>query len=109
MLVNAPFAVRRGKVLRCPTGSICVGGLRAVLTGDKGLIVIGPESLPTVKAWTWRPARRRHALRVANLGAGTISKIENHSASASNAAAGGGTAHNNVQPTIICNKILRVV
>lgn len=54
MLVNAPVAVRNGKSVRFPTGSICVSEtMRAVVTSDCGLVIAGEEHLPLVKAWAF--------------------------------------------------------
>jgi hypothetical protein len=49
-LVMTPFAIRRGKVVTCATGAICVTDRRlAFLTEDVGLLIV---ELPIVKAWT---------------------------------------------------------
>lgn len=54
MLVNAPFAMRKGKVQSRPTGAICLSETRrAVVTSDMGLIISGADRLPMVKAWTF--------------------------------------------------------
>lgn len=54
MLVSAPVGVRHGKVLRFPTGSICVSDtMRAVVSSDRGLVIAHADYLPTVKAWTF--------------------------------------------------------
>jgi hypothetical protein len=54
MLVSAPIAVRHGKILRFPTGSICVSeSMRAVISADRGLVIARDDLLPTVKAWTF--------------------------------------------------------
>lgn len=48
-LVQAPFAVRRGRVLRRPIGAICVSkDAVAVVTPDAGMVV---SAIPIVNAW----------------------------------------------------------
>lgn len=50
-LVMTPFAVRNGKVLMRPSGSICVAkDTFAVVTSDVGLVI--SQEIPFVKAWT---------------------------------------------------------
>jgi hypothetical protein len=54
MLVSAPFAVRRGQVLRRPTGAICASATHhAVVTGDIGLVIADRGVLPMIRAWTF--------------------------------------------------------
>lgn len=54
LLVDAPVAVRSGRVIRFPTGSICVSErMRSVVSSDCGLVIAGIDALPTVKAWTF--------------------------------------------------------
>ncbi|MDB5610375.1 MAG: hypothetical protein JWP25_7275 [Bradyrhizobium sp.] len=54
LVVNAPFAVRFGKILCRPVGAICVSeNQRAVVTSDIGLVIAGRMSLPTLRAWTF--------------------------------------------------------
>lgn len=51
VMVNAPYAKRRGKIQSRPTGAIAVdGNKRAVMTSDMGLVV---APLPLLKAWTF--------------------------------------------------------
>lgn len=53
MTVLAPYARRRGKIQRRPTGAICVNAeMRAVITSDLGVVISGGDSLPVLKAWT---------------------------------------------------------
>ena len=53
MAVLAPFAQRRGKILRRPTGAITVNeAMRAVITSDLGVVIADAAVLPTLKAWT---------------------------------------------------------
>ncbi len=53
MTVLAPYAERRGKIQRRPTGAICVdGGRRAVITSDMGIVIAGNDRLPMLRAWT---------------------------------------------------------
>jgi uncharacterized protein DUF6950 len=52
--VMAPYAERRGKVQRRPTGAIVVdAGKLAVVTSDMGIVLAGSDALPILKAWTW--------------------------------------------------------
>ena len=51
-IVLAPFAVRGGKILRRPTGAICVSEkLRAVMTSDLGVVIADNKLLPVIKAY----------------------------------------------------------
>ena len=51
-IVLAPFAVRQGKILRRPTGAICVSErLRAVMTSDLGVVIADNNLLPVIKAY----------------------------------------------------------
>lgn len=51
--VLAPYAARRGKIQRRPTGAIVVREkLHAVVTSDMGLVIADDVRLPIVKAWT---------------------------------------------------------
>ena len=53
MTVLAPFAQRRGKILRRPTGAIADNEtLRAVITSDLGVVIANEAALPTLKVWT---------------------------------------------------------
>jgi hypothetical protein len=55
MTVLAPYAVRKGKIQRRPTGAICVSDrMRAVLTSDLGVVIAGNDHLPMIRAWTFR-------------------------------------------------------
>lgn len=50
--VLAPYASRRGKLQRRPTGAICVDAVRrAVVTSDLGIVIAGEAALPLLKAW----------------------------------------------------------
>jgi hypothetical protein len=52
--VSAPYAERRGKVQRRPTGAIAVSeAMRAVITSDLGIVIAGDDRLPLLKAWTF--------------------------------------------------------
>jgi Domain of unknown function (DUF6950) len=52
-LVLAPYAIRRGKTQRRPTGAICVAADRfAVVTSDLGLVIAGRDQLPPLQAFT---------------------------------------------------------
>ena len=52
--VLAPYAQRRGKIQRRPTGAICVSTAeRAVITSDMGVVISGDEALPVINAWTF--------------------------------------------------------
>ena len=54
MAVMAPYALRRGKIQRRPTGAIAVSnGQWAVVTSDLGLVISGGAGLPMLKAWTF--------------------------------------------------------
>ena len=51
-VVLAPFAVRGGKILRRPTGAICVSEkLSAVMTSDLGVVIADNKLLPVIKAY----------------------------------------------------------
>lgn len=53
MTVLAPFARRRDRILRRPTGAIAVSEtLRAVITSDLGVVIADQVALPTLKVWT---------------------------------------------------------
>jgi hypothetical protein len=53
MTVLAPYAARRGKIQRRPTGGICVNKtMRAVITSDLGVVIADEIALPALKAWT---------------------------------------------------------
>lgn len=50
-MVSAPYAERRGKIQRRPTGAIYShAGTSAVITSDMGLLF---APLPVIKAWTF--------------------------------------------------------
>lgn len=53
LTVLAPYAERRGKYQVRPVGSICIGGMHAVVTPDLGIVFAGNDRLPLVKAWTF--------------------------------------------------------
>lgn len=54
LLVSAPVGIHHGKVLRFPTGAICVSDtMRAVVSSDRGLVIAHADYLPTVTAWTF--------------------------------------------------------
>ncbi|MGY3607680.1 MULTISPECIES: DUF6950 family protein [unclassified Bradyrhizobium] len=54
LAVMAPYAERRGKVQRRPTGAIAVDdGERAVVTSDMGIVIAGADALPALQVWTW--------------------------------------------------------
>lgn len=54
LVVEAPFAEKKGRILRRATGAIAAEPRRAaVITSDLGLLISGPENLPIVKAWTF--------------------------------------------------------
>lgn len=51
--VMAPFAERRGRIQRRPTGAIAFDGkLCAVVTSDMGVVIAGNDALPKLKVWT---------------------------------------------------------
>lgn len=51
-VVLAPFAIRKGKILRRPTGAICVSDrLRAVMTSDLGVVIADNSLLPLIRAY----------------------------------------------------------
>jgi Domain of unknown function (DUF6950) len=51
-IVLAPYAARRGKLQRRPTGAICAApGHCAVITSDLGLVIAGADRLPVAAAW----------------------------------------------------------
>lgn len=53
LIVLAPYAVRRGKIQRRPTGAICVNEtMRAVITSDLGIMIADDTRLPMINAWT---------------------------------------------------------
>lgn len=53
VIVNAPFKIKRGRILRHAVGAICVGGnRRAVVTSDMGLLITDVVNLPDIKAWS---------------------------------------------------------
>ncbi|TFV34547.1 hypothetical protein E4K66_30745 [Bradyrhizobium frederickii] len=52
-IVLAPYAVRRAKLQRRPTGAICINErLRAVMTSDLGVVIAGNAALPLLGAFT---------------------------------------------------------
>jgi hypothetical protein len=54
IIVMAPYAERRGKTQRRPTGGLFVGvNMHGVMTSDLGLVVVKGEMLPLIKAWTF--------------------------------------------------------
>jgi hypothetical protein len=55
MTVLAPYAKRKGKIQRRPTGAICVSDkMRAVITSDIGVVISNEAALPMLNAWTFR-------------------------------------------------------
>jgi hypothetical protein len=54
MCVAAPFAERRGKIQRRPTGAIAVSSTQwAVVTTDMGLVISSGAGLPMLMAWVF--------------------------------------------------------
>lgn len=53
MIVLAPYARRRGKIQRRPTGAICVSDtMRAIVTSDLGIVIADDERLTMLRAWS---------------------------------------------------------
>lgn len=51
-VVLAPYAVREGRVLRRPTGAICVSTqMCAVMTSDLGVVIADNSLLPLIRAY----------------------------------------------------------
>ncbi|HYD66163.1 DUF6950 family protein [Azospirillum sp.] len=51
-VVMAPYAVRQGRILRRPTGAICVSDrLLAVITSDLGIVIADQDRLPLLEAY----------------------------------------------------------
>lgn len=54
LLVEAPYAVRRGQVQRRPTCAIAADAdVRAVITSDRGLVLARESMLPTLAVWAF--------------------------------------------------------
>ncbi len=54
LVVQAPFAERKGCILSRPTGAIAADPYHvAVVTSDIGMVIAGQDRLPVVKAWTF--------------------------------------------------------
>jgi len=57
-VVLAPYAVKGGRIMRRPTGALCVSATRrAVITSDLGVVIAGETELPLVAAWTFGNVR----------------------------------------------------
>lgn len=54
MCVSAPYAKRRDKIQRRPTGAVAVSSTQwAVVTSDLGLVISDGSGLPMLKAWSF--------------------------------------------------------
>lgn len=54
LVVQAPYAVRRGQTQRRPTGALAADASRvAIVTPDKGLVIADQTALPIINVWTF--------------------------------------------------------